>query len=530
MAKVYNCMVQFKRINSSRIISPSETYRIINNKLKKVGVPILRARIEFLDRVGIHLFNFHGSPYFQKITQCPGASGKGFTKVQALVGAAMELVERYSCFKYLHYNQEFTASFSELRHNSFQLGDLFSFSFNENYYKILKNEEVENVGIRWYRAYDLENRLIYLPAGLMCYTITGSNGMAAGNSLEEALLAGICEVLERHYLTLLRFNKIKGKKIDLNSIRLPFLRRVIDKINSFRQNILIKDLSFIMGLPAIAVIRQIYKNYGVVTIGVAPNSNEALLKAMVENVQAEGDMERTGPLNGMFNSDGVISLKDIPELADKNIGLEIERIAQRCRDKGMNIYFLNTTDKELNIPSVFVFITGARHFRVGVSYRNLLMDIIEECLYLKRLNLAHRYITKGLAREKDNYPSYLFYTGELYRIRQEYRRAVKYYEQASTYINAPRLKRNNLFYLGLCYQVIGRINDAIKCYTKIIDLFPGFVPSLLSWDLSGDFLNRVNTLYQKVRMIRSRDWRTIRTGDIKIPTCLKREYRLHKYS
>ena len=47
-------------------------------------------------------------------------------------------------------------------------------------------------------ACDLFQRVVVdLPVSLM-YTATGTTGMCAGNSLEEAWVQGLCEIMERH--------------------------------------------------------------------------------------------------------------------------------------------------------------------------------------------------------------------------------------------------------------------------------------------------------------------------------------------
>ena len=52
-----------------------------------------------------------------------------------------------------------------------------------------------------------EDKEVYLPIEL-CYCASGSNGMCAGNSYQEAFLQGICEIFERFAVRKMIFDRI----------------------------------------------------------------------------------------------------------------------------------------------------------------------------------------------------------------------------------------------------------------------------------------------------------------------------------
>lgn len=94
----------------------------------------------------------------------------------------------------------------------------------------------------------------FIPIDLIMYAV-GSNGMTAGNSQDEALLHGFCEIFERYALQQIYYNKLTPPTIPLEDfIDTP----IYDKIKCLQRNkgyeIIIKDCSLGKGLPVIGVI------------------------------------------------------------------------------------------------------------------------------------------------------------------------------------------------------------------------------------------------------------------------------------
>lgn len=95
--------------------------------------------------------------------------------------------------------------------------------------------------------------LTYLPIELL-FKLVGSNGMCAGNTREEAIIQGICEVFERYAM-----KELYDKKITPPTIPKKVFNKfpIIDKIKELEQEgleITIKDLSLGKNLPVLGLL------------------------------------------------------------------------------------------------------------------------------------------------------------------------------------------------------------------------------------------------------------------------------------
>lgn len=159
---------------------------------------------------------------------------------------------------------------------------------NINYLKQNMNVDISILCVPYYNVF--EKKLDYLPVK---NEKTGSNGMCAGNSLEEALIQGICEVFERYVL----------KKVLLDDIVLPqiplelFIGTLIyDRIVKLRDNksieVIILDGSLGLGLPVIGciIIDKIAQKYRL-EMGSATDPEIALERCLTEHFQGYRPIE-----------------------------------------------------------------------------------------------------------------------------------------------------------------------------------------------------------------------------------------------
>ncbi len=509
--KIKDCIKGFNQ-GISKVIPPEQTCKVVLRKIKNLNPSILNRYFEVQNPNKIPQYRFIGTDYYQQIVQSQGTNGKGHSDEQALASGIMELVERYSCDKYLrNRNVVRISSFKDFKNNLFQLDHLYSNFIDESRVRILKDKELKFARIRWHEGRSLNGRKVYLPMSLIGYLLEGTNGMSAGNSLEEALLHAICEVIERHCLTLIEINKLETPLIDLSSVNSPIARQLLNKFRSFKKQIFIKDFSLGIGLPVIGVVRKIDKNNCVITAGVATTGEEALIRALTENSQAEG---KGGPIRNClakhhFVNNRVMSVKDIADIDNNNMRSELKNIEEILNKQNMKIFFLDATDKTLNIPSVIVYIAGAKYFDKKIVHRNILMGLIEECLGTENYSDAERYLNKADKIDKKNRLLYFYYRGLILKRRSQYRKAAQNFLKA-TKIELTELQKLSLANLGLCYQAMNDMDKAIDCLIKAIDLFPGFSLEYLKFYydniplLSNDrnLFNNAIILYREIRILR----------------------------
>lgn len=133
-----------------------------------------------------------------------------------------------------------------------------------------------------------EKRVVNLPNWMLIFT--GSNGLAAGNTLPEAMVEGISELLERYsQIRLLDGDIIPPRIPDEVIDRYPHIRRIInsiEKADNGRYSVRVLDASLGKGVPTICgvVIDTKTGKFGV-KFGAQPNMAIALERVFTESMQ-----------------------------------------------------------------------------------------------------------------------------------------------------------------------------------------------------------------------------------------------------
>jgi len=133
-----------------------------------------------------------------------------------------------------------------------------------------------------------ENSIYYIPA-IMLIGRYGSNGMCAGNTVEEALVQGISEVIERHVNFKIIDEEITPPTIPESYIieRYPNIYKMIKELEQRGQfKVIVKDCSLGQGFPCVGII-FLNKKHGTyfVKFGVHPIFEIALERCMTELMQ-----------------------------------------------------------------------------------------------------------------------------------------------------------------------------------------------------------------------------------------------------
>lgn len=476
--KLNNSIKNFNQ-GIGKVITPQQTCKIVLKKLLEGDHPIMERYFKVQKPSNIPQYRVIATEYCQQITRAQGTNGKGHFDEQALASGLMELAERYSCFKYLRSKDNYkTASFKDFKSNLFQIENFYANFVNAPYVRMLNDSELINAKIRWYKGYTLSGKEAHLPMYLLYFILEGTNGMAAGNSLEEALLHGICEVIERHCLTQIELNRLTTPLIDPASIDSLIAKELIKKFSFLKQQVFIKDFSLGIGLPVIGVIRKINKNDCFITAGVATSREEALIRALTENSQCADKRwtfyKKMHLAKHYLKNDKAIPMKSIVNIENKNIKIELQAIQGILDKQGMKAFFLDATDRILGIPSVFVYIAGAKYFDEEVSCRNILISLVNECLVSKDYGGASRYIDMGESIDKEHIYLYFYYRGEIFMQKKNYPEAISCFRKVVDKLKIDEVKKIALFNLGICYHAIKDMDNAIDYYVKTIDLFPDF--------------------------------------------------------
>ena len=205
---------------SHRIKSPEETIEATEDKLRLAGITRL-TEITHLDRIGIPVFSAI-RPTAQEGSVSIYA-GKGATVEQAKASAMMEGFERYSGEKQDIDKERMIIDSYENIENAINPKDLLL-------PKNLDSYNLNTTKLEWIEATDIiSEKEIYIPANAVFHPYIPSrdkipspialfkgntNGLASGNIIEEAILHGIFEVIERDAWSIFEITKRNKKEIN----------------------------------------------------------------------------------------------------------------------------------------------------------------------------------------------------------------------------------------------------------------------------------------------------------------------------
>ncbi|MCF2858198.1 YcaO-like family protein [Pseudoalteromonas sp. SMS1] len=276
-----------------RVISPQQTLNRITPYFTAMGITRI-ANVTGLDNIGLPVATAC-RPNSKAVAV---SQGKGTTLVAAKVSAAMEAIETYHAenidlpLKLMSYN-ELKNSYPCVEQSSLPKLNVKPFCPKEKRLWIASHTFVQNDPL--YVPYDLVHcdYTLPLPTGSGVFQMS-TNGLASGNTLEEAQLHGLCEVIERDALCLwsLKSNtKYTHKRIDLETVQDDTVKALLAQLS--RAGVLCGawETTSDVGVPTfLATILDAEENphrrlYSASGAGTHPNAIVALLRAITEAVQ-----------------------------------------------------------------------------------------------------------------------------------------------------------------------------------------------------------------------------------------------------
>ncbi len=196
--------------DQDKIIAPEETVRRFKEKSAALDLDIL-SRTRRIDngRLDIPVFFSECGVDARKVTGTNKQMGKGGTPAQAEASAVMELVERFSFFSFAENEAHFFyATPAELGEDALDYAQIIK-SVHDNETDALKVKAIyDQLPLKWTKGYDLTaQKEVNVPFNWF-YMINEFNGPSAGNGTEEALIQGICELVERHVSSLVSHGRL----------------------------------------------------------------------------------------------------------------------------------------------------------------------------------------------------------------------------------------------------------------------------------------------------------------------------------
>lgn len=475
--------------DQDKVCDPIETVNRFKKRLKDVDLDILR-EVKRIDtgRLDIPVYFSVCGKDAHDIIGNKKQMGKGSTPEQSQASACMELGERFSFFSFIKNPNNFiTEKYANLKSMDFPLMPL------ENLLKSVHDDKtdiglleqlLEDIPIQWTWATHLNKSEELLVPFSWFFAINEFNGPSAGNSYEEAISQGICEIVERHVCALITHQKIKTPAIDILSIN---DKVALDLINKFTRNgieLYLNDFSLDTGIPTIAAMgidRNTFPDSSeiVYTAGTTPNPAKALIRAITEVAQLAGDFHSNAnyvasglpkPLSMeevryVTHSGSKISIDTMVDLTNDNMKVEIESMLSALKKRDMEVYLLNTMHDKLQIPAIYTIVPGA-HFRERSMINNV--GLFAAKLVAERtLDPAEssRQLVKMQKLLPDAY--YIdFYLGRNLHTLGKYDEAMPHLKRALD-LNPQDEDIPYIYsYMGNCLQDQGKFKDAIEVLQK----------------------------------------------------------------
>jgi ribosomal protein S12 methylthiotransferase accessory factor len=507
-----------------KVCSPEETVERVRNRFAGLKLDILKnvVRVDsgrldipvYLSLCGLDAVRTIGT---QK------QMGKGSTPAQSEASALMELVERFSFFSFM-------------QQRSFIYSRAVSLAGNALPFKTLARSLFDNspevaAAARLYEDWPLyftggtsltHQRPVEIPLHWF-YLINEYNGPAAGNSLEEAILQGICEVVERHVGSVISHERLFTPGIDPQSVQDPVGKELLAKFHRQGIKVFLRDFSLDTGIPTVGALAYDPSTFPeaseiIFTAGTTPDPEKSLNRALTEIAQLAGDFNKqtsyrpTLPKYQTLSDASYLTqpgplkpLASLPRLAHDNLKVEIENCVAALARLGLEVLVVDVTHSQIQIPAVYVIIPGA-HFLARTRDTNVVFHLAK---------LASQYASpedalEALVRLHKTFPDrfdVLFFLGLTLDALGQTAEALHYFEAslqagppareiASVYCHIGSARKDlgdyqsaitalkqaqaaneslkEIYHLmGFCYFKLKEFQQAVECFEKAIELDPG---------------------------------------------------------
>jgi oxazoline/thiazoline synthase len=325
-----------------------------------------------------------------------GSFGKGSTAEQGEASALMEAIERYSGIfqgDEIRLTRRFT-DFPEgdaLLPNDVQL-------FSETQFQTRHNPQLDDshpipdpvdpsAKIEWSPVWSLrDQRFKYLPTGLLYFFYrdfhTDSNGCAAGNTREEAIVQGFLELVERDAYAIWWYNRSQRAEVNLSEFDDSYVRDIRTQFADAGRKLWVLDVTSDLGIPTyVAIMHWMQNGQENIEFGSGAHFDRrvALLRSLTELTQFMSIGMMGGGSGEKPTLDGVtpLRLEQYPFLipSDKpivppapslkvhdNTRDQVNACVEIASRAGYDFLALDQTRPDVEVPVVRVIVPGLRHF------------------------------------------------------------------------------------------------------------------------------------------------------------------------
>lgn len=344
------------------------------------------------------------------------SSGKGASEPQSRASALCEALERYSG-EANGSEIRIPGTFREMREkwgeavihpnavmlfSDRQYAERDAWNGRKSRFNRVPEPFAEDVRIDWTPVWSLTRECHkYLPTQLVYFTarsggnydyyycIGCSNGNASGNTLEEAVLQGFFELVERDAVALWWYNRLTRPAVDVASFGDPWFMDLAAHYEAMGRELWVLDITSDLGIPAFAAFSAVQgqgpEERILFGLGCHFDARIALQRSLAEMNQIVcfareldelGKMDTAEPevlswlknatrSNRPYivpNASKPRTRSDYPVLHTGDLLLDIQECRRLVEERGMEMLVLDQTRPDIGMPVVKVIVPGLRHF------------------------------------------------------------------------------------------------------------------------------------------------------------------------
>ena len=339
-----------------------------------------------IDRTGIPVFTcYRIRPDNSKTFH----TGKGASKIQAQVSLTVESIERYSS----EYRDEYR---DKLLHGSFNgLREKFNVLDPRDLVLSPYSDYTPGSPIHWVWGHDIgRDEEILVPACEVFHPYhldeisvlhTHTNGLASGNTMEEAVFHAMTEVIERDAWSIAKYNRLDGDALFIEDVpENRFLLEIAERFEQAEIHVVAKDITSEIGVPVIAAFSRDMIHEDMMTIdgfGSHLDPKVAMARALMELATTRALFIMKHGQEGLRETslaylDGHLEIEDPRFYASREKGLaemevgysqdilqDIETALKKLRARGLDrTIVVDLSRMDTGIPTVKVIIPGTETY------------------------------------------------------------------------------------------------------------------------------------------------------------------------
>lgn len=238
-----------------KAVPPEDTIKRICNIIKTSGIPTVDQVYGDGEMFCSYRLNISKDDYL-----AIGTNGKGMTPIYAKASAYAEMMERLQNRVVIDPNPARHGFdciyFPDETHRTLNKKEIvdYVYQFLPNAYPD-EGIEIDSIDSTFLPFYHVNTSEVVDVPYTLIRSVSSSNGMAAGNIPEEAILQGLSEIFERHSLQELYLNRLTPPTIPLEEFNGTIIWEKLNRLRrEYNMESIVKDCSLGEGFPVIGLL------------------------------------------------------------------------------------------------------------------------------------------------------------------------------------------------------------------------------------------------------------------------------------